>query len=84
VIFRKEDNHNRNVVIIENTYLNKDVNIDEIFKKGFSDKENHSGIGLWKVKQYINKSQNLNLITKKNDKFFNQKLEIYDEIKSLS
>jgi two-component system sensor histidine kinase AgrC len=44
IIFRKEAKKNRNVVIIENSYKNKDVNIEKIFDKGNSEKENHSGL----------------------------------------
>lgn len=77
VIFRRERNNKRNVVIIKNTYSNKDVDIDKIFKKGISGKENHSGIGLWEVRNYIKKNKNLNLFTSKNSKYFSQQLEIY-------
>ena len=79
IIFRREDNNNRDIIIIKNTYSNKDVNTEEIFKKGVSGKENHSGIGLWEVRSYIKKSQNLNLFTSKNNKYFSQQLEIYDK-----
>lgn len=44
IIFRKEAKKNRNVVIIENSYNNKNVNIEKIFDKGHSEKENHSGL----------------------------------------
>lgn len=83
VIFRKELAHNKSIVIIENTYSNKDVDLTEIFKKGFSEKSEHSGIGLWEVQKYVSKTQNLNLVTTKNNRFFTQKLEIYDEVKNL-
>ena len=83
IIFRRENNNRRNIIIIKNTYSNKDVNTDEIFKKGISGKENHSGIGLWEVRNYIKKSQNLNLFTSKNNKYFSQQLEIYDELRSV-
>lgn len=75
--FRNESNKNRNIIIIENTYTNKDVDIKEIFNKGISGKNNHSGLGLWEVKQILKKNSNLNLYTTKNDKFFKQQLEIY-------
>ena len=75
--FRNEQNKNRQVVIIENTYTNKDVDTDEIFNKGFSGKEEHSGLGLWEVKQILKKNNNLNLYTTKDDKLFKQQLEIY-------
>ena len=75
--FRNEQSKNRQVIIVENTYSNKDVNIDEIFNKGFSGKENHSGLGLWEVKQILKKNKNLNLYTTKDEKLFKQQLEIY-------
>ena len=56
--------------MISNTYKNKDVNIEDIFEKGNSGKENHSGLGLWEVRQYMTKNDNLNLYTKKDDKYF--------------
>lgn len=75
--FRNEYNKNRNIIIISNTYKNKDINIDEIFEKGKSGKPNHSGLGLWEVRQYIKKNNNLNLYTTKDNKYFIQQLEIY-------
>ena len=67
------------VMIIENTYLNKDVDIDRIFDKDFStkSKETNSGLGLWEVRQVLKKNNNLNLFTTKNEEFFVQQFEIY-------
>lgn len=79
--FRSEYNKNRNVVIISNTYKDKNVDTEEIFEKGKSGKENHSGLGLWEVRQYMKKNNNLNLYTTKNDKYFTQQLEIYNNKK---
>ena len=77
--FRNEQNKNRQVVIIENTYSNKNVDINAIFNKGFSGKEEHSGLGLWEVRQILKKNNNLNLHTTKDDKLFKQQLEIYEK-----
>lgn len=79
VVFRKEENKHRLIVIIENTYTNKDVDTDKIFDKGFSSKVEHenSGLGLWKVREILKKNNNLNLFTSKNDEFFKQQFEIY-------
>lgn len=77
IYFRNEFNKNRHIVLISNTYINKDVDTEEIFQKGKSGKENHSGLGLWEVRQYIKKNNNLNLYTSKNNKYFSQQLEIY-------
>ena len=78
VSFRRENKNHRAVFLVQNTYTNKNVNIEEIFKKGFSGKQNHSGIGLWEVRKYVKNSKNLDLYTFKNDKFFSQELTIYD------
>ena len=77
IVFRNDVKNNRNIILIENTYSDKNVNIDEIFNKGFSGKENHTGLGLWEVKQILKKNNNINLHTTKNDKYFSQQLEIY-------
>ena len=74
--FRNEQNSNRHTVIISNTYINKDVNIQDIFSKGKTNKSNHSGLGLYEVNQYINKNNDLNLFTTKSDELFTQQLEI--------
>ena len=76
--FIRENRNNRAVITIQNTYSNKDVDLEKIFEKGESGKENHSGIGLWEVKKYIKKSKNLDLFTSKNDMLFKQELSIYD------
>ena len=59
------------------TYNNKDIDTDKIYEKGFSTKENNTGLGLWEVRQILNKNKNLNLYTSKNNEYFNQQLEIY-------
>lgn len=78
ISFVREDINNRAVITVKNTYSNKDVNLEKIFEQGISNKENHSGFGLWEIKRYIKKSNNLELNTSKNNKYFIQKLFIYD------
>ena len=53
------------IIIIQNTYTNKDVNTEEIYQKGVSSKENHGGLGLWKIRQILMHNNNLNLFTTK-------------------
>lgn len=77
VTFRKEISNGMIMVIIQNTYNNKNINTEEIYQKGMSSKENHSGLGLWKVRQILNRNNNLNLFTTKNNEFFTQQFEIY-------
>ena len=78
VSFLRENKNNRSVIIVKNTYSNKSVDVEKIFEKGVSGKENHSGIGLWEVRKYVKKSKNLDLYTSKTDKYFKQELSIYD------
>lgn len=75
--FRNDSNRSRQLIIIENTYKNKDVDTEKIFEKGVSEKENHTGLGLWEVRKIIKKNKNVSLYTTKDDKFFKQQLEIY-------
>lgn len=80
LIIRNEQNKNRQVVIIENTYKNKDVNLDLIFDKGVTSKPGNTGLGLWKVREILKKNENLNLFTTKNDEYFRQQFEMYYNI----
>ena len=78
ISFINENKNNRAVISVKNTYLNKDVDLEKIFEKGLSSKENHSGIGLWEVRKYVKKSKNLDLYTSKDNKYFKQELFIYN------
>ena len=62
--------------VISNSYSNKDIDLNKIFEKDYSTKEQKSGFGLWEVKQIVNKTKNLSIHTSKNDLFVTQKLEI--------
>ena len=81
IIIRKDNASNRQLFVIENTYSNKSVDTDRIFEKGYTSKveeDNKShGLGLWEVRKILNKNNNLNLFTSKDNKFFKQQLEIY-------
>ncbi|MBR1803011.1 MAG: GHKL domain-containing protein [Clostridia bacterium] len=79
VTYRKEENRHRLVMVIENTYLNKNIDIDQIFQKAYStkSKETNSGLGLWEIRQILKKNNHLNLYTTKNEEYFKQQFEIY-------
>lgn len=77
VAIRKDFHSERQLLIIENTYMNKDVDTEKIYEKGYSSKEHNTGIGLWEVREILKKNENLNLFTSKNEEFFSQQLEIY-------
>ncbi len=79
ITFRNDTKNNRQLIAIENTYQNKNIDMDQIFEKGFSGKKNHTGLGLWEIRKIIKKNNNLNLFTSKTDKFFSQQLEIYEK-----
>lgn len=77
IVFRNDPNNFRQLVLIENTFNDKNLDTDKIFEKGVSGKENHTGLGLWEVRKLIKKNNNINLYTSKSDKYFSQQLEIY-------
>ena len=77
LIFRESRKQHVQLVIIENTYTNKDIDTKQIFEKGISGKENHSGIGLWEVNNIVKKNNNIVLNTTKDEKYFKQELQIY-------
>ena len=77
---RKDIKSPRQLLIIENTYNNKDVDTARIFEKGYTTKKDNSqphGLGLWEVNQILKKNKNLALFTTKNNEFFTQQFEIY-------
>ena len=75
--FRNDSKNSRELILIENTYNDKNLDTEKIFEKGVSGKDNHKGIGLWEVRKLIKKNNNINLYTSRNDNFFCQQLEIY-------
>ena len=77
VTFRKDKRKHLQLVIVENTYKDKDVDTEKIYEKGYSTKPGNTGIGLWEVRQIMRKHNNLNLYTTKTDDYFSQQFEIY-------
>lgn len=79
VTFRREDSRHRYLMVVENTYLNKDIDTERIFEKSYStkSKKTNSGLGLWEVRQILKRNNNLNLFTTKDTEYFRQQLEIY-------
>lgn len=72
----KDFTNNEKLIIIENTYKNKNVDLKEIYKKNFSTKEKNSGLGLWEVKKILSKTNSLSLNTFKGNDYFKQRLAI--------
>ncbi len=77
VTIRKDSRRHIQLLLIENTYKNTNINTDKIYEKGYSTKPGNTGLGLWEIRKILKKNKNLNLFTDKNDKFFIQKFEIY-------
>lgn len=77
VRFLMDYRRNRQLVIVENTYNEKDIDTFKIFEKSYSTKPNNTGLGLWKVNKILNKHDNLAIFTSKDDELFKQQLEIY-------
>ena len=77
VTIRRDFRAPRQVLIIVNTYKDKNIDTEKIYEKGFSSKKHNTGLGLWEVRQILSKHNNLNLFTCKDDVFFRQQLEIY-------
>lgn len=77
IIIRNDFKINRQLLIVENTYKDKNIDTEKIYEKGFSSKPNNTGLGLWETRQILKRNNNLNLFTSKDKKFFKQQLEIY-------
>lgn len=77
ISFRQDTRRHMQLLVIENTYHNKDIDTDKIYEKGYSTKKGNTGLGLWEVRQILKKNNNLNLFTTKNMEFFIQQFEIF-------
>ena len=77
LMFRESKANHTQIVSIENTYNDKNINTKTIFEKGISSKKNHTGIGLWEINKIISENNNIVLHTSKSEKYFKQQLEIY-------
>lgn len=67
-------------IVVENTYINKNVDTNRIFEKNYSTKKGNSGLGLWKIQDILSKDTTLDLFTSKDEEMFKQQLEIYEKV----
>ncbi len=65
VEIRNDDSRNRQLLIVENTFKNKDINVDKIYEKGYSTKPHNTGLGLWEVEKILKKNKNVTRFTSK-------------------
>ena len=77
ISFRDSSSNKTQIIIVENSYSNKEIDTSKIFEKGVSEKKDHMGMGLWEVNQIIMQNNNIHLLTTKDDNYFKQQLEIY-------
>lgn len=76
--FFREEDRKRNLIKIENTYINKNIDMNKIFEKEYSTKTGNTGLGLWKIKDILKQDEKLDLYTTKDEFLFKQQIEIYD------
>lgn len=67
----------KQLFIIKNTCKDLNISTRKIFEKGYSTKENNSGIGLWKVHTILSKNTDADLFTTISDNMFSQQLEVF-------
>ena len=75
ITFRSDNK--RQIFIIENSCIDSNISISKIFEKGYSTKENNSGIGLWKVHKILAKNTDIDLFTTVKNNKFKQELSVY-------
>ncbi len=74
--------NNCQLLTIKNSYSNKDVDINSIYKKGYSSKKIKSGIGLWEVKSIIDTMPSATLYTTKSPTYFTQTITMIPNFKN--
>ncbi|MBM7636398.1 GHKL domain-containing protein [Streptococcus saliviloxodontae] len=72
---------NNTVFIIENSTKEKQVDLTDIFKEGYSSKKNGKGMGLKRVRDILNQNHALSLNTLSRKYIFRQRLECPTESK---
>lgn len=71
------ENTNKSCLFIEiNNSCSGAVDVDAIFKDGYTTKKDHTGFGLWEIKKIIDKYKNCKLYTYSKENLFSQRLEI--------
>ena len=83
IILRHDFRNDIQIIRIENSYNDKNIDLDKIYIKGITSKDNHTGLGLWEVKKLLRKYMNFNLHTSKDNGLFIQQLELASPSKSL-
>lgn len=66
------------IIIIQNTYKNKDISLKKIYEQKYSTKGKDRGLGLSTLKESISDANNIILDTKLSEDFFTQVITIQD------
>jgi len=64
------------LIVVKNTYAGEMPTVKQIFERGFSTKGNERGLGLFNVRQLLDKVQHASLTTTIDDDYFVQELKI--------
>lgn len=67
----------KQIFIVENSCIDNNISTTKIFEKGYSTKENNSGIGLWKVHKILAKNTDIDLFTTVKNNKFTQELSVF-------
>lgn len=79
VRYFKDSNMHRLICEIANTYKDKNIDTQKIYKKGYSSK-NSTGLGLFMVQNIIMKNWNFGLKTSHDEKFFIQRFLLDESV----
>lgn len=77
IIISKDFRNHFDLITIENSCNSDSIDTNKIFEKNFSTKPKNMGLGLWKVKNILNKYDNVSLNTSINNNFFRHQMRIY-------
>ncbi|HEQ8681919.1 TPA: sensor histidine kinase, partial [Streptococcus pyogenes] len=78
IVFAYFQDRQRKILFIENTTLEKKVNIDAIYQYGYSSKGENRGIGLANVKAIVNRYSKISLSTNSHYHKFTQELSFFE------
>lgn len=82
IVFLSHHNKKEIRILIENSYVNEQLDIEKIFQKGYSTKEGDHGTGLATVEKILKEYPHVSLQTEVESFLFRQTLIIREEIKT--
>ena len=76
VVMQNVPKGNSQLLIIENTYNDRNIDVEKIYEKNYSTKPNNTGLGLWEVNRIVHRHKNISIRATKDDMFFRQQINI--------